>query len=113
MNKLLTSGPIQFLQMMLPMHTHTLYIWLTLNSLVLDGSKLLAVGSVAIGMWPMPLIVQLLYINTIQQPMISGQHGWLLRYGNMGLIDGSIEMNFSTVKLWRTGYAKRLLRLTA
>ena len=74
--------------MMLPMHTPTLFIWPTLNNLVLDGIKLFAVDSVATGMWPMPLIVQLLYINTIQQPMISGQHGWLLRYGNMGLIDG-------------------------
>jgi hypothetical protein len=63
MNKLLTSGPIQFLQMMLPMHTLTLFIWLTLNNLVLDGIKLIAVDSVATGIWPTPLIVQLLYIN--------------------------------------------------
>ena len=98
---------------MLPMHTLTLFIWLTLNNLVLDGIKLFAVDSVATGIWPMPLIVQQLYINMIQQPMSSGQHGWLPRYGNMGLIDGSIAMNFYMVKLWRTGFAKRLLRLTA
>jgi hypothetical protein len=52
-------------------------------------------------------------INTIQQPMISGQHCWLPHYGNMGLTDGSIVINFYMVKLWRTGFAKRLLRLTA
>jgi hypothetical protein len=88
--------------MMLPMHTLTLFIWLTLNNLVLDGIKLFAVNSVAIGIWPMPLIVQLLYINTIQQPTISGQHGWLPRYGNMGLTNGSIVMNVHECNYNRT-----------
>jgi hypothetical protein len=96
------------------MPTISFFIWLTLNNLLLDGIKLLEeVDSVAIGICPTPLIVQLLYINMILKPMISGQCVWLLYYGNMGWTNGSIIMNFFMPKQWKTGSAKRLLRSIA